>query len=239
MKKTLLMGLFLILVSTTSYAQLTETVIVTPSDVGVNYIEINDSVQYDEQDILKLLNFGISDLDLYIKIECIGAPVGVVKSDYTQQTVITESKLTDILHALLNSSSVDGLLGLNNKVFSDAEGDYEFTLSRFKLDNLGGQVGLMELKNFTINVGPEGTLGLKNVENSSEFSLFSKDGIVTIKNANESNVTGMTIYSISGRQVYASNKAESSIDLRAVANGVYVLSVKEGASILTKKFIKD
>jgi len=84
------------------------------------------------------------------------------------------------------------------------------------------------------------TLSIGDIATESEFSVFSKDGMVTVKNDTKSAVTRMAVYSASsGKQVFLSNKSVTSIDLRGVANGIYVLSVQEGASIATKKFIKS
>lgn len=240
MRKKLLLGLFLIVATiSSSYAQTVTTHLVKPSEGLTTPIEINDSVKYDDEDILGLLDLGITDVGLIVKIECTSAPAGVNKSAYTQQTVLTLSLVTDLLNALLGGNPLAGLLGFNDQTFSAAEGDYEFTLSRFTLDIFNNPTNLIELKDFTIDVGPEGTLSLKNVENTPEFSVFSKDGIVTVNNTNDSAVTGMAVYSISGAQIYKSNTAVSSIDLSAVANGVYILTVQEGASVTTKKFIKS
>ncbi|WP_147676065.1 T9SS type A sorting domain-containing protein [Algibacter pacificus] len=239
MRKKLLLGLFLAMgITATSFAQMTETHTVKPSDGGTTSIEINDTVRFDDGDILNLLNLGILDVNLLVKIECTSAPAGVNKNDYSQQTVLTLSVLQNILDAILNVNPLSGLLGFNDLVFSEAEGDYEFTLSRVDPALIGSGT-LTELKDFTIEVGPEGTLGLGNVEGTPEFSVVSKNGMVTVNNVNDSEVTGMSVYSLSGAQIYKSNKAVSSIDLSAVSDGVYVLLVQDGASTTTKKFVKN
>jgi len=242
MRKKLLLVLFLMTATVfTGFAQ-TDNYTVKPSDEGTTDVEINDSVTYDEQDILGLLNLGITDLNLIVEIECTSAPFGVDKDHYTQRTVLTLSLLTDILDALLGGNPLAGLVGFDDQVFGQAVGVYEFRLTRFNLITVAGNeviINLQALKEFNINVVAEGTLSLKNVENTPEFSVLSQDGIVTINNANHTAVTGMTVYSISGAQVYKSNKAVGSIDLSAVANGVYILKVEEGAAVTTKKFIKS
>jgi hypothetical protein len=67
--------------------------------------------------------------------------------------------------------------------------------------------------------------------------VFSKDGILTLPNVDY--VTTMSIYSISGAKVYESNRAESSIDLTSVADGVYVLLVQKDNAVQTVKFVKQ
>lgn len=99
-------------------------------------------------------------------------------------------------------------------------------------------VGPTISRTFTITSG-NGTLGIGNIAAKPELFVFSKDGIVTVKNTNNNAVTGMAIYSMSGSQVYASNKAVASINLSTVANGVYVLTIQQGASVTSKKFIKS
>jgi len=241
MKKKLLLGLFLMTATVfTGYSQTTAEYTVAPSAGGTTYIEVGDTVIYNESDIVGLLQLGSGlSLGLLVNIECTSAPASENPNDYTQQRAVT----LPLLNAILGGGSVLGLIGFDETEFNGAVGDYEFTMSRFEIStnlaNLGAIINLTELADFTINVGAEGTLSLKNVENTPEFSVFSQDGIVTVNNANDSAVTGMTVYSISGAQVYKSNKAVGSIDLSAVANGVYILKVEEGAAVTTKKFIKS
>jgi len=240
MRKKLFLGLFLMTATIfTGYSQTTEEYTVKPSDGGTTYIEVGDTVIYDEEDIVGLLEIGGVSLGLLVNIECTSAPASEDPNDYTQQRAVT----LPLLNAILGGGNVLGLIGFDETEFNGAVGDYEFTMSRFEIStnlaNLGAIINLTELADFTINVGAEGTLSLKNVENTPEFSVFSKDGIVTVNNTNGSEVTGMAVYSISGAEVFTSNTAVESIDLSAVANGVYILKVEEGASVTTKKFIKS
>lgn len=86
---------------------------------------------------------------------------------------------------------------------------------------------------------PPGTLSVDDVDTSSDLSVSCNGGILTINNADTSEVTGVSVLSISGATVYSSSSAVSTIDLSAEASGIYILVVEEGASRITKKFVKN
>jgi len=245
MRKKLLLGLFLILATAASYAQ--TTVMVDPAVATTTNVTAGDIVEFENTTVLNLIETGLLDVQATTYINCTSAPTGVNTAYFSQTKVVAVglTPILDLVDAVLNATpltkplaelalnaalaalDLDGLLGFDDYVFT-VPGTYTFVHG-----------GLLEnVVNFTIVVSP-GTLSLKNVENTPEFSVFSQDGIVTVNNANDSAVTGMTVYSISGAQVYKSNKAVGSIDLSAVANGVYILKVEEGAAVTTKKFIKS
>jgi len=246
MKKNLFLGLFLVIATiVTSYGQ--STVMVDPAVATTTNVTAGDTVEFENTTVLNLIETGLLDVQATTYITCTSAPTGVNSADFSQTKVVAAGLTTilDLVDVVLNNPitgpaaqatliplldalDLDELLGFDDYTFT-TPGTYTFEHG-----------GLLEnVINFTNEVAPDGTLSVKNVENTPEFSVFSQDGIVTVNNTNDSAVTGIAVYSISGAQMFASNRAVASIDLSAVANGVYILTVQEGASITTKKFIKS
>lgn len=208
MKKTLLLGLFLILATTaTSYSQQsvdpsTSTDITVANGTTVNF------------------NISLGELSIgTINIQAKELPGEAITTWTVMVVNITVGGI------VLNFGTSGNSFTPNN------DSVYEISYS------FDPMIGPTISRTFNITSG-NGTLSIGNIEAKPELLVFSKGGIVTIKNTNNSAVTGMAVYSISGAQVYVSSKAAASIDLSTVANGVYVLTVHQGASVSSKKFIK-
>ena len=231
MMKKLLFGLYLVMATSVSFAQ-TNTHTVDISVSQTTEIESGDTVIYDPTTVIDLLDLGLTDVGVTLSLTCTSAPTGETASNYSQSTILSLGLITDLVNAILGSNPLAGILGLNDQVFTTI-GEYDFQYTRLTV--LGS---LSTPSTFTIKVEADGTLSLKNVENTADFSVYSKDGVLTVDNTNANAVTGMAVYSISGAKVYESNRAEASINISNVANGVYILAVQEGASVKTKKFIK-
>jgi len=211
MRKKLLLGLFLIMAGISTSTSQSKIDLV---DGTVFMVEGGATVTFDLEAAGYLVGIGTYNLELT------SSPNFVTKSDFERSVGVI---------SVLGAPLIEGSFA---PVYPYWWGDYRYDLVYYPL--LGGR---SVVSSFTMRVVE--SLGLKNVENTAEFSVFSKNGIVTVNNANDSAVTGMAVYSISGSKVFESNKAVETIDLSAVANGIYVLTVQEGASVTTKKFLKS
>jgi hypothetical protein len=90
-----------------------------------------------------------------------------------------------------------------------------------------------------------GTVGVNEVDDNVEFVLYpnpSTDGNVNIKFNNTSSSILTTITDLSGKQVFSqqyNNQGEQiqQIDVSAFAKGLYIISIENETSKLSKKLI--
>jgi len=210
MRKRMFLGLVLIMAAVTSYAQQS----VDPSSSGNINIANGTTVNFD-------IDLGVLTVGT-VNIQAKELPGGALT---TWSAVVVNVEYGG---NIINYGTSGNSFTPNN------DSVYEIS---YTFDSIVGPI-ISNSNTFYVIAG-NGVLSVENFVVKSNFSLFSKDGMVTVKNDNESAVTGMDVFSVSGKRVFSSNKPVSSIDLRAVANGVYILSVQEGASVATKKFIKS
>jgi hypothetical protein len=104
----------------------------------------------------------------------------------------------------------------------------------------GSSTGLIEFTKEQV-----GTVGVNEVDNSTEFVLYpnpSTDGNVNIRFNNTSSSILTTIVDLSGKQVFAEqyfNQGEQiqQIDVSSFAKGLYIISIENDRSKISKKLI--